>query len=376
MTGAVVRGRLVATLVVALGAPLVAQDLLFSVLGDQVSQQFGSSAARAGDVDGDGLPDLIVGALADDTGGGGAGAAFVYSGIDGALIWSWFGSAADDGMGIAVDGAGDVNADGRADLIVGIYRDDTNGTDAGRATVYSGLDGSVLLDFFGAASSEFGGAVAGVGDIDGDGHDDIAVGAHHSNENGLHSGSVRVFSGDDGSLILLMLGTAAGDDLGHAIAAAGDVDGDGVPDIIAGAHDVADPGAVRVYSGADGSVLLEFAGNSNFDFFGRAVESAGDLNGDGHDDLLVGAPQDDLAGENAGRAWAYSGDDGSVLFEWSGDSPGDGFGSDVSGTGRGSRDRLLGRRRLGVGDNRRRHHGRASGRLARPWRRHGRRRPA
>jgi hypothetical protein len=130
-----------------------------------------------------------------------------------------------------------------------------------------------------------------------------------------------------------MVGDEAGDDLGHAVAAAGDVNGDGVPDITAGAHDSADPGTVRVYSGADGSVLLEFSGASNSDFFGRAVAGAGDLDGDGHDDVLVGVPQDDTAGSNAGRAWAYSGADGSVLHVWSGDSPDDGFGSGVSGAG-------------------------------------------
>lgn len=191
----------------------------------------------------------------------------------------------------------------------------------------------MLLDFFGAELSESGGGVAGVGDVDGDGFDDVAVGAHHSDENGSHSGSVRVYSGADGSLIHLMVGDEAGDDLGHAVAAAGDVNGDGVPDIIAGAHDNADPGTVRVYSGVDGSVLREFAGTSASDFFGRAVAGAGDLDGDGHDDVLVGAPQDDASGANAGRAWAFSSADGSVLHAWSGDSPDDGFGAAVSAAG-------------------------------------------
>jgi hypothetical protein len=179
MTGAALRSLLIVLLAVP-GAPLLAQDVLFNVFGDQVNQQLGWAVASAGDVDGDGLPDLIVGVLSDATNGAGAGAAFVYSGRNGTPIWSWFGAAPGDGMGIAVDGAGDVNGDGRADLIVGIYRDDTQGTDAGRAIVYSGLDGTVLLDIFGAQMSETGGGVAGVGDVNGDGFDDVAVGAHHS----------------------------------------------------------------------------------------------------------------------------------------------------------------------------------------------------
>ena len=320
--------------------------VLYTFTGSAPVQNFACAVASAGDVDADGSPDVIVGAFGDDTLGTDTGAAFVYSGATGARLLSWLGDAPGDGFGISVAGAGDVNGDGQADLLVGEYRHDGVGANSGRARVHSGADGAPLWVLDGTAvDHEFGIGVSGIGDLDGDGLADFGVGAHHDDANGPHSGSVRVVSGATGGQLYLLTGSA-GDDLGHVLAGLGDIDGDAVPDLIVGLHDTLQPGQARIYSGASGAVLFNFVGNSNGDFFGHAVAGAGDVDGDGVPDMLIGASQDDTAFPTAGRAWLRSGATGAVLYDWTGDATQDGFGASVSGAGDwdgdGVRDALIG----------------------------------
>lgn len=321
-------------LVACLASQAAAQSVLYNIPGTSTDQRFGTAVAEAGDVNADGYPDLLVGAAGADTAGNESGAAFVYSGLTGALLWSWQGDAPGDGLGNAVDGAGDVNDDGYDDVIVGEYRHDGVGVNSGRALVFSGLDGSILhtLDATGA-DDEFGVGVAGLGDIDGDGFDDVAVGAHHDDDNGGNSGSVRVVSGATGGQLFLFIGDESGDDLGHVVTGVGDIDGDGVPDLMAGLHDTLDEGQARVYSGLDGDVIYNFSGSTPDDFYGHAVDGPGDINRDGVPDLLIGAELDDTAAMNAGRAWLRSGATGAVLFSWVGDAANDNLGNSVSGAG-------------------------------------------
>ena len=170
----------------------------------------GSAGKRkpvSGDVNGDGVPDFIVGAYRDDPVGGGtdAGSAYVFSGADGNLLYQVTGDTAGDLFGYSVSIAGDVNGDGRADFIVGAYRDDPigGGTDAGSAYVFSGPDGSLLYQLTGdTAGDHFGYSVSGAGDVNGDGRADFIVGAIGDNPGGLtNAGSAYVFSGADGSLL-------------------------------------------------------------------------------------------------------------------------------------------------------------------------------
>lgn len=316
-----------------LSSPCLLQDLAWSVSGPADSR-FGDAVALAGDADGDGLPDLVVGAPGDDTFGTDAGRAFLMSGLDGHVLHEWFGESALDEFGLDVDGGGDVDGDGLADVVVGAYRHDAAGTDAGRLYVFSGATGLLLHVFDGAAAlDEFAVGVAIVGDVDGDGRADVAGGAHHSDENGSQSGSVRVFSGRTGATLFHFTGDEPFDDLGHVLSAAGDVDADGVPDVIAGLHDSPEHGQARVYSGADGAVLLQLDGSTNGDFFGHAVALAGDLDGDGHGDVLVGAALDDSTATNAGRALLVSGASGAVLHEWLGAAAHDQFGLDLESAG-------------------------------------------
>lgn len=142
-----------------------------------------------------------------------------------------------------------MNGDGTPDVIVGAPFDDNAGNDSGSARVFSGADGSVLFTFDGdAPGHELGYSVAGIGDINQDGHDDVAVGAPLAN--GV-TGLVRIYSGADGAPFITLQGDIAGDLFGAFVGAAGDVDGDGYPDLVVGAIRPAQAGYVRVYSGLD-----------------------------------------------------------------------------------------------------------------------------
>ena len=142
------------------------------------------------------------------------------------------------------------------------------------------------------------------------------MGAPIASTNNGPTGSARVLSGSDGSVLYNFDSDIAGDEFGTSVSGAGDVNGDGTPDLIAGAPRVringSDIGRARVLLGIDGSVLYNFDGEE----FGGSVSGAGDVNGDGRADLIVGAAR---ASNGAGRARVLSGFDGSVLYNFDGD---------------------------------------------------------
>jgi predicted lipoprotein with Yx(FWY)xxD motif len=312
---------------------------LYTFSGDSAGDRFGISVSGAGDVNNDGFDDLIVGAYADDNNGSNSGSARVFSGANGSILHTFNGDAVNDQFGWSVSGAGDVNNDGFGDLIVGAPGDDNNGGDSGSARVFSGANGAILYTFNGdSAFDNFGSSVSGAGDVNNDGFDDLIVGAPLDDNNGLtSSGSARVFSGATGLVLYTRNGDSAGDQFGYSVSRAGDVSNDGFEDFIVGAkfddNNGEDSGSARVFSGNTGGILYTFNGDSAFDLLGDSVSGAGDVNNDGFDDLIVGAKLDDNNGSDAGSARVFSGANGAILYTFNGDSAGDWFGVSVSGAG-------------------------------------------
>ena len=309
----------------------------YTFTGAAAGDQFGARLDNAGDVDFDGYDDIIVGAFGNDGGGSDAGRAYVYSGRTGDIIWTFTGAAAGDYFGLDVAGAGDVNNDGYSDLIIGAYKNDAGGTDAGRAYVYSGQTGGLIYTFTGqAAYDRFGVAVCGAGDVNNDGYDDVIIGADMNDAGGSDAGRVYIFSGLDGSLLHTFTGTT-GDRLGYGVGYAGDSDKDGYADVIAGAYlndaGGTDAGRAYVYSGQTGSVLYTFTGEGASSGLGNIVACAGDVNGDTYDDVLVGSSGNDQAGTDAGKAYVFSGMDGSLIYSFTGDVANSGFGYGLAGNG-------------------------------------------
>ncbi len=311
---------------------------LYSFAGNLSVDLQGFAVSGAGDVNGDGVPDFIVGIPGDDQIAPDAGAARVYSGATGALLYTFRGLVGGDNLGWAVAGAGDVNGDGFADLIVGAPRDDPNGRDSGSVRVYSGFDGSMLYNFQGDVTyNMLGMAVAKAGDVDGDGVPDIVAGGLGDATHTSLQGSVRVFSGATGAILHTFGGTSVVGLLGSSVDGAGDVDGDGFDDILAGAPTVMIPslgtaGRVRVFSGATGTVLYTIPGSAVDGRFGNALASLDDVDGDGRPDFIVGSPTETSpTGDGAVRV--FSGATGTLLYSMHGNTPGDVFGFAVDGLG-------------------------------------------
>jgi len=205
----------------------------YKLTGAAVGDQAGFDVAAAGDVDGDGYDDLIIGAYGDDTGGTNAGAAWVVFGpgaaasdVDLAALggggYRITGAAAGDRAGIAVAAAGDINADGFDDLIVGAHLNDAGGISAGAAYVLLGGNGSADVDLvspaadglriLGAAAGDMAGmSVSAAGDIDGDGFDDLIVGARYNDSGDADAGAAYVILGSDLSQSVTHAGTDSGD---------------------------------------------------------------------------------------------------------------------------------------------------------------------
>ena len=302
---------------------------------------FGWSASTAGDVNADGVPDYIVGGRGAPAGPTpNTGRVVVYSGADHSVLYEWIVGAGDT-FGYDVNKAGDINGDGYGDVIVGAAFADFTAFQAGRVYVFSGADGSVLWTADGSEAKEFlGSAVGFVGDLNGDGAWELVGGAMGLGlPNGHISGGGYVLDGATGTKMMALdaaTGNGTSNRLGQFFASdAGDVNADSVPDIFLA--DYADnakgnaAGSAYVYSGVDGSILLEFHGRVKDGLGpGRGI---GDINGDGHADLIIAAYTNSDGAPQAGKTYLFSGADGSVLRTITGNIPGDFQGVDAVGLG-------------------------------------------
>ncbi|MCB0747979.1 MAG: FG-GAP repeat protein, partial [Ignavibacteriae bacterium] len=282
---------------------------LWSKYGAQTDANLGWSVATAGDVNGDGYSDVIIGApLYDFNSLNNCGAAFVYygtnTGVNSTVQKTIYGNNANSNLGSSVSTAGDVNGDGYSDIIVGEPFYKIGIETKGAFYIYhgsnSGLSNNANFNATGQDGSEFGLSVSTAGDVNGDGYSDIIVGAHKYTfpefEEGLSFIYYGSSSGLDNSVDYLEADIASAK-FGFSVSTAGDVNADGYSDVIVGMPDYNGPsngGAVLVFLGSSGGILSTpnfYNTFSTADFkFGQSVATAGDVNGDGYSDVVVGSP--------------------------------------------------------------------------------------
>jgi len=337
--------------------------------GGAAGDGLGFAVSSAGDINGDGFDDLILGAR--DANGGAdadAGASYVVfgraggfaadldvAGLTGANGFAILGADASDRSGYSVAAAGDVNGDGIDDLIIGAPQGDPGGrANAGEAFVVFGrvggfgatldlgtLGGADGFTISGVDAGDHAGwSVASAGDLNGDGRADLVIGALYADPAGReNAGETYVVFGRAGgfganldlssmpaAMGFTITGTAALNLTGHSVASAGDVNGDGIDDLLIGAlyadgtggTDAGETyvvfgrtsgfGNVLDLSSLNGQTGFVIGGVAAGDFSGQSVSAAGDVNGDGFDDLIIGAPHADPSGRvNAGSSYVLFG---------------------------------------------------------------------
>jgi hypothetical protein len=330
---------------------LVAAGILYTLESPNAASEsgsFGRCVAGAGDVNLDTYADVIVGAPYEDGGADRAGRAYVFSGAGGDLLYTLESGCPDPfgHFGGSVSSAGDVNNDGCSDVVVGAAGEKMLAPNAGRAYVFSGADGTLLY----ALESPnpqfegfFGGSVSCAGDVDRDGLDDVIVGAEQEDGPAARAGRAYVFGGDGGHL-LYTLDSPNPEYLGYfgrSVSWAGDVNNDTYPDFIVGADwedgVAGNDGKAYVFSGSDGSLLHAFASpnSGSGGQFGCSVSCAGWANGDEYADVIVGAYKEYASAQWAGRAYVFDGNSGDLLYAL--ESPNTQywgyFGRSVSGAG-------------------------------------------
>ncbi|MFO1038998.1 MAG: FG-GAP-like repeat-containing protein [Geminicoccaceae bacterium] len=367
----------------------------FKIQGSGNSADYGRSVAGAGDVNGDGFADIVVGSARNTAVvlfghaspfDGMIAATSIGSGVGGFRL---NGATALDAAGIAVAGAGDVNGDGFSDVLVGASGNTAGGFRAGAAYLVFGKGESFLgtvdagtiaagnggFKIQGVALDNAGYSVASGGDVNGDGFADLLIGAAGNTVGGKSLGAAYLVYGKPAGFAspvnlaavaggvggFKIQGQADGDRAGRSVSAAGDVNGDGFGDLLVGAYGNGNAGAAYVVFGkasgqgpitslndvASGIGGFKIQGATAGDEAGFSVSSAGDVNGDGFADLLVGAIRHAGAPGGDGAAYLVFGrssgfpslvdlakaDGGAGVCRIQGEAPGDYAGSSVAAVG-------------------------------------------
>ncbi|MBK6657407.1 MAG: FG-GAP repeat protein [Proteobacteria bacterium] len=349
----------------ALGATVdlgdVGADVKLEFNSTVAGDRSGWALSAAGDFDGDGLGDFVIGAYSNGATGytgnayvvlgkalAGAGVSNTLDGLDGSNGFHIGGQNALDSLGFAVAGAGDINGDGFDDLIISAYGFDVSGGYSGATYVIFGhagaslptlgldtLDGQNGFRIEGAGAGDRSGHAVASGDFNGDGFDDVIIGGNFANGSEHYSGAAFVVFGHDGDFVNVeslggntvqrIDGAAASDYAGFTVASAGDVNGDGYDDVIVGATGVdatgntaagaayvvfghAEPFTTFNLGALDGSNGFRIDGALADTQLGLAVSGGGDVNGDGFADIVIGAPQAD---DGAGASYVLFGHAGS-----------------------------------------------------------------
>lgn len=271
---------------------------------------FGESISSAGDVNGDGFFDIIIGASRYSNGEENEGGVFVYygspNGPSKTPSWTIEGNQANAFFGVAVSTAGDVNKDGYADIIVGANYYDNGETNEGRIVIYLGsANGLDKTPYFSAEGDQvnafFGKSVACAGDVNHDGYSDVVVGAPGYDHGQNNEGRAFLYMGTNMGMTQSPAWTGesnqADANYGYSVASAGDVNGDGFSDVVVGANRYDDRmsnvGKIYVYMGSANGFNLypdwTYTGNQIDGNMGISVAAAGDINGDGYGEIIVGS---------------------------------------------------------------------------------------